>query len=309
MNKINTLEGHSVGLRGGYLAEWPTVLLLGAVFICVAGALCLPAGWGGLAVVILIPALTLHSSLSHEILHGHPFGNERAQTLLGLLQPGLFVPYLRFKRLHLEHHKDAALTDPYDDPESNYLDPAVWRGLPGWWRAVLRANNTLAGRVLIGPAVGMWAFIRTDMARLFAGERQIARDWLAHLPGTALILWLIYLSPLSIGAYLLACYGALCVLKIRTFLEHRAHEHAAGRTVIVEDRGPLALLFLNNNFHLVHHMHPDVPWYELPGLYAGRRARYLARNQGYVYPSYASVFRQFLWRAKDPVPHPLWREE
>jgi hypothetical protein len=22
---------------------------------------------------------------------------------------------------------DARLTDPYDDPESNYLDPAVWR--------------------------------------------------------------------------------------------------------------------------------------------------------------------------------------
>ena len=31
---------------------------------------------------------------------------------------------------HLAHHRDAMLTDPYDDPESNYLDPAVWAGEP-----------------------------------------------------------------------------------------------------------------------------------------------------------------------------------
>ncbi len=78
----------------------------------------------------------MHSSLSHELLHGHPFGAERAETLLGLWQPGIFVPYLRFKRTHLAHHRDANLTDPYDDPESNYVDPQVWARLPragsGW---------------------------------------------------------------------------------------------------------------------------------------------------------------------------------
>ncbi len=32
--------------------------------------------------------------------------------------------------MHMAHHRDAILTDPYDDPESNYLDPAVWARLP-----------------------------------------------------------------------------------------------------------------------------------------------------------------------------------
>jgi fatty acid desaturase len=54
-------------------------------------------------------------------------------------------------------------------------------------------------------------------------------------------------------------------------------------------------------------MHPKVPWYRLPALYWANRQRYLDRNEGYVYRSYADIFRRYFWRAKDPVPHPLWR--
>ncbi len=69
----------------------------------------------------------------------------------------------------------------------------------------------------------------------------------------------------------------------------------------------LAFLFLNNNLHVVHHMHPRMPWYRLPGLYRANKARYLGRNGGYRYDSYAEIFRRYLFRAKDPVPHPLWK--
>jgi fatty acid desaturase len=41
------------------------------------------------------------------------------------------VPYLRFRDTHLAHHHDPNLTDPYDDPESNFQDPAVWARTPG----------------------------------------------------------------------------------------------------------------------------------------------------------------------------------
>ena len=105
------------------------------------------------------------------------------------------------------------------------------------------------------------------------------------------------------------CWRPICgnsLIKIRTFLEHRAHEAHRARTVVVEDRGPLSLLFLNNNFHVVHHCHPNVPWYDLPALYRGNRDHYLRRNEGYVYRSYAQIFARYLLRAKDPVPHPIW---
>ena len=82
-----------------------------------------------------------------------------------------------------------------------------------------------------------------------------------------------------------------------------------GRTVIIEDRGPLAFLFLNNNLHAVHHMHPTVSWYRLPGLYRTHQSRFLTANDGYRYDSYGEVFRHYFFCAKDPVAHPLWRRD
>ena len=265
-----------------------------------AAALWLPLGIAGAGV-----AIALHSSLSHEALHGHP---TRASWLNeALIWPalGLLIPYRRFRDTHIAHHRDEHLTDPYDDPETNYLDPAVWNRHPGWWRAVLRANNTLLGRMILGPWLGLATFLRDDFAAIGAGDRTVRDGWLRHLPAAALVLVWVAAAPMPVWAYGFALWIGLALLKIRTFLEHRAHERASGRTVIVEDRGPLAFLFLNNNLHVVHHMHPEVPWYRLPALYAARRAHYRGHNGGYVFRSYAEVFRDHLWRAKDPVPHPL----
>ena len=75
---------------------------------------------------------------------------------------------------------------------------------------------------------------------------------------------------------------------------------------MIEDRGPFAFLFLNNNFHAVHHARPALPWYRLPATYAAERGAVLRRNEGYRYASYWPVIRDHLLRAKDPVPHPLW---
>jgi fatty acid desaturase len=290
-------------------AEWPTIGLCVACAGLWALALLLPAGWAGVSFALLVFSLSLHSSLTHEILHGHPVRNVLAGTALGLFQPGLFVPYLRFRELHLAHHRDSRLTDPYDDPESNYLDPGVWETLPRWLQTVLRFNNMLFGRMMLGPLLGTFCFMRSEVRLIRAGETHVALHWLAHVPGVMLTLWLVSLSALPLWLYLLACYATMSVLRIRTFLEHQAHERAAGRSVIIEDRGLLAFLFLNNNLHVVHHMHPTQPWYRLPGIYAARRERFLRMNQGYVYRSYGEIFRQFLFRTKDPVAHPLWRRE
>lgn len=287
--------------------DWPT---LGVLVLCYGGwawatlwlaALSLP-----LAVLAAALAVALHSSLSHEILHGHPFADQWLNDALVFPAVGLLVPYRRFRDTHLAHHRDALLTDPYDDPESNYLDPAVWQRLPRAARAVLAFNNTLLGRLTVGPLVGLIAFVRTDWRAIRAGMPGVLRGWMWHLPAVAPVLVWVWAAPMPLWAYLAACYGALSILKIRTFLEHRAHDRASGRTVVIEDRGPLALLFLNNNYHVVHHMRPGAPWYRLPGLFARRRAHYLRCNDGYYYRSYAEVFRRHFWRAKDPVPHPLW---
>ena len=289
--------------------EWPTLALLAACYTLWAIATTLVAAWwlpAGIALAALTAAL--HSSLTHEVIHGHPFRNARLNAALVWPPLTLFIPFARFRDTHLAHHTDSVLTDPYDDPESNYLDPGVWEGLPRWMRAVLNLNNTLLGRLVIGPLVGQVAFMAGDWRLARAGDAGVIRGWLWHLPAVAAVVaWIVFVSDMPLWAYLLSAYIALSVLKIRTFLEHQAHERARGRTVIIEDRGPLAFLFLNNNLHVVHHMHPKLPWYRLPELYFGNREKYLSRNGGYMYRSYAEVFRRHLLARKDPVPHPLWR--
>ena len=292
--------------------EWPTLALLAATYAVWALGTTVAAGlWLPLGIGLVALAVAQHSSLQHEAMHGHP--TRAAWLNAALVGPalGLVVPYARFRDQHLAHHRDAVLTDPYDDPETNYLDPAVWARLPGWLRAVLRANNTLLGRLVLGPAVGLAVFLRGEWAGLRAGDRAVAVGWAWHLPAVAVVAlwWLAGPGQMPLWAYLAGVYGGMAILKLRTFLEHQAHARASARTAIVEDRGPLALLFLNNNLHVVHHMHPDLPWYRLPAAYAARRDHYLRRNGGYSYRSYAEVFRRHLLRAKDPVPHPLWPEQ
>lgn len=287
-------------------AEWPTLAMLVVCYgLWVLATLWAAALWLPLGIGLAMLAIALHSSLTHEVLHGHPFRDARLNEALVFPGLGLFVPYRRFRDLHLAHHVDAVLTDPYDDPESNYMDPAVWARLPRWGQAVLRANNTLAGRMALGPAIGIWCLLRDDMRAIRAGDRDVRRAWVLHVAGTVPVLAWVVLSPMPLWAWFVAAYAGMSILKIRTFLEHRAHERASGRTVVIEDRGPLALIFLNNNLHVVHHMHPKAPWYRLPRMFAENRDRYLHRNGGYYYRSYSEVFARHFLRAKDPVPHPL----
>ena len=287
--------------------EWPTLLLLMATYaVWAAGTWLWPLS-GVLSVIVTGVAIAQFCSLQHEALHGHPFRNPHLNHALVFPALALVVPYERFRDSHLQHHHDPALTDPYDDPESNYQDPAVWERTGRPLRFLLRLNNTLLGRMVLGPAIGTWAFIRGDIALHRAGDRRILRAWVLNGLGVLLVLgWLAAFTEMPVWAYVLAAYLGYSLLKIRTFLEHRAHEAFRARTVIIEDRGPLALLFLNNNLHVVHHMHPAVPWYRLPALYAARREHYLRRNEAYVYSGYAEIFRRHFLSAKDPVPHPLW---
>lgn len=290
--------------------EWPT---LGLFFLCYSAWFAITFfggsfGFAGVlaAIPLLAVVIALHSSLQHEVIHGHPFPAQWMSNLLVSLPVGLFVPYLRFRETHLAHHQDPNLTDPYDDPESNFWCPESWEKLPSPLKAVFRWNNTLLGRMLIGPLTGTLVFVGTDVRKVRGGDWKVLLAWLHHalwlLP---LLFWLAWFATIPFWAYMAAAFFGMSLLKIRTFLEHQAHERHSHRSVIIEDRGLLSLLFLNNNFHLVHHARPRVPWYDLPGLYHADRERFLTQNGSYRYSSYMEVFRRYLLRAKDPVPHPM----
>ena len=289
--------------------EWPTLALIIACYLAWAAGTAVFAGlFLPMGILVTSVAIAFFSSLQHEVLHGHPFRKQRLNEALVFPGLTLLIPYIRFRDTHLAHHQNNLLTDPYDDPESNYQDPKVWAQLSPTVQRILLFNNTLMGRLTIGAAVSQVTFMVSDVRLILAGQRQVLTAWLAHFVGVAMVVWwLVSVGSMPIWAYVLAAYIGLSIVKLRTFLEHRAHELVRGRTAIVEGQCFFTFLFLNNNLHVVHHTHPKVPWYRLPKLYADNKDRYLKRNEGYVYSGYKEVFRRYFFKRKDPVPHPFWR--
>jgi fatty acid desaturase len=289
--------------------EWPTVFLIGACYAAwVGAAIFLWPSYPLLAAAVLGVVLAMQSSLMHEASHGHPTRKGWINELLVGLPLGIVYPFRRFKSLHLRHHADERLTDPFDDPESYYK--ALWHHaeMPAPLKWLMAVNNTMVGRFVIGPPLGTLGFLMTEAKLIADGDRAARKAWLLHAAGLAIVLpvvqfgfgmpvWLYILGPVWLGQSLIS---------VRTFAEHQWSERPDGRTIIIE-RSPLAFLFLNNNLHLVHHKSPTVAWYKLPKLFQDRREQWIAMNNGYVFPGYFALLKAFAFKAKEPVVHPALR--
>ncbi len=296
--------GHWIGYDA---FEWHT---LGLIFGCYAvwlGAGALYSWSGPVAFGLLTLTIVLHSSLQHEAIHRHPTRSAAWNEALVFLPLGLLMPFRRYRDLHIQHHR-GLLTDPHDDPESFYLSAGDYRRLPAVARRLYDWNNTLVGRLLIGPAISTAGLLVREwrLARQLHGEdaRAFLVAWGLHALGLAMVAALVhFVFQMPAYAYLGAAYVAMSVLAIRSFIEHQWAETEYGRTVIVE-RSRIGLLFLNNSLHLVHHREPELAWYELPAAYEARRDEWHALNGGYVFEGYREVLRAFALRRKEPVPHP-----
>src|SRR6187551_2316833 len=187
--------------------ECPTVVL---AFFCYAtwlatGFLLWPS-YPVLAFAVLAFTAALQSSIMHEVLHGHPTRNARVNEAFVFLPIGLVWPFRRFKTIHLRHHADERLTDPLDDPESYYQ--ALWQhdDLPPTVKFLLKINNTMAGRFVLGPWLSCIGFFIDDARQMVAGDKAIRKAWLMHAIGLAIVipivqfgfgipLWLYILVP------------------------------------------------------------------------------------------------------------------
>ncbi len=289
--------------------EWPTVALIAGCYgvWAICGLWLWPVAPVS-ALCIMAAMAALHSSLVHENLHGHPTRNRHVNEALVTLPLSLIYPYRRYQATHLAHHHDARLTDPLEDPESWYK--ARWQHdrMPPLIQSLLVVNNTLIGRMVLGPVLGSIGFVTSEMQLVRHNARGVRRAWGLHLASLAPVLALIWALGIPLWLYVLAVvWPALALISIRTFAEHRWHDAPEGRTIIVE-HSPLAWLFLNNNLHIVHHQIPAAPWYALPRLYSERPAHWQALNHGYVYRNYWQMFRAHALRPKEPVVHPVLQQ-
>lgn len=287
--------------------EWPTVALIAMVYAVLASLVWFHAS---LPWWIFTPAgaycVALYASLQHEILHGHPTSNRLLNETMQFPTLHFWLPFGRYKATHLTHHNDSNLTDPRLDPESYYLLPDDWAAMPGIKRALYQFNNTLSGRMLIGPMISVIRFWSSEFRAILGGNRETVRHWAWFALSAALSVWFITgIAAMPLWQYLaFAAYPGVSLALVRSYCEHRAAENFEHRTIIVEASPFWSLLFLNNNLHVAHHTRPALAWYRIPAYYRAERAQLLARNDGYTMNGYGEVFRRYFFSAKEQIPYP-----
>ncbi|MEB0010859.1 fatty acid desaturase [Glaciimonas sp. Gout2] len=289
-------------------SEWPTWLLVLLIY----------GGWGATlwfrsrltllpTTLLLIVFCVWFMSLQHEIMHGHPTRYLWLNKILAYAPLAVWYPYSLYRQSHLQHHNDANLTVPGLDPETHYVDAAVWHASGHLMRTLYRWRKTFWGRMLVGPLMAISSTWGTAIEEILHGDMRHGRMWLTH--GGLLVGMLVgiqHFFDIPWWYYLLfIAYPAMSVAMVRSYFEHRAAADCKHRIVINEAGLLMRILFLNNNYHLVHHDLPRLPWYLIARVYQEDRADYLSRCGGFHLHGYRELMRDYGFNPIDDPLHPL----
>ena len=258
-----------------------------------------------------IPALLLpilggilvcwHGSLQHETIHGHPTRWDWLNSLIGFWPLGFITPYCIYRETHLEHHQTEELANPEADPESYYWTRKQWEGLPGWMQSLFAINNHLIGRLVLGPFLYTFRFWQLEFQRFMSWDYGRPKRWMMHgLAVAGLCYWIVVICGMPIWVYVLAfVYPGTSLSLLRSFFEHRKEGEQKERSVIVESNFFFRWLYLNNNFHIIHHMYPKLAWSEIYPLYQRQPEYYQKLNGDFVFSGYGEIFRRYGGKVKD----------
>ncbi len=269
---------------------WPTVVLAlaaaatwaGAVALGAAGRLPLPLAVG-LAAAAAFACFTPMHDAAHRSVARARWLNELVGRLAAV---PLTAPFVAFRYVHLEHHKHT---------NAPGLDPDLWSGTGP--RALLPLR-----------------WLTQDLhyyAVVFAAARRRPRAELVELAlalgAQAAVLALCWGQGLLLEAALLWLLPARLAIAALAwsfdYAPHRPHVTRASddrfRATHVVGGPWLTLPFLWQNYHLIHHLYPGVPFYRYARLWRAQRADLLARGARVV-----PVVGRVLPLAPAPAPAP-----
>ena len=212
-----------------------------------------------LAIGILVTAVALNTFplLMHEGMHGVLFVNRRWNWIASVLLGSTFVmSFSAYRVLHLRHHR--YLGDPRDpDDYHNYSRSRslVW---------CLHFVRLTVGSLLYVCLIPVLALKHGSLAQ----RKLICIEYLFLASiYSALLRMFSYRELFVVWFVPLLLVGALTA--IRGFTQHGITEasdpYLASRTMLPS---PIVAFFLlNENYHLEHHLFPEVPSYHLPELH------------------------------------------
>ena len=249
--------------------------------------------------VIVLGLMFAHAAeLQHQALHGLGLRNRKANAAAGVaLGVPMLISFAAYRATHLRHHRDLGT------PENReFFDYGEQYGSPGERSTATAALSWLSRLSMVRHygtfAAGLW---RTLRRRDFPGEtaatsRRIRRDHLVILlvlcaaagasiaAGSPVLLW-IWAAPLLLVA---GPVHALIELPEHFGCETLNLDPFANTRTIRSNR--LMAWFTNgNNFHVEHHLMPNLPIERLPELHVEVRDRLR-----YLEPGYLGYFRNLI---------------
>ncbi|MEA5420762.1 fatty acid desaturase [Spirulina sp. CCNP1310] len=227
------------------------VWLCGGAIALMIGANCGFWLWGWphwLCFCCTLLALHVSGSIIHDACHNGAHANRIVNATLGHISALILgFAYPVFTRVHLQHH--AHVNDPENDP-----DHWVSTGGPLW---------------LIAP--------RFFYHEMFFFQRRLWRKYelLEWFLSRAFLLGIVWLSlQYDFFSYIVtywfmpAGFVGIALGLFFDYLPHRPFEERdRWKNARVYASPLLNLLILGQNYHLVHHLWPSIPWYKYEAAY------------------------------------------
>ncbi len=249
---------------------WPTLLLfVVALALWLTGLHGALTGWlpPAAAIALQTVAAFMHFTVLHDGVHrsfmrGHPLLNDLIATISGA-SLGPVVTCAAFRHVHFSHHRNT--NDPVKDPD-------WWSGTGPAWRMPLQwATVDLMYAVVL---LREWAQISTKervqiiviTGGLFVGY---GLSWVFGFGWEATLYWLL---PSRIAITWLAF--AFNYLPHHPHNVPQSHNPYAATNVRRGGEPVMKWLFLYQNYHVIHHLFPSVPFYRYLKIWNARREEF-----------------------------------
>ena len=238
------------------------------------------------AAAIFVMFTVLHDA-SHSAISSHRWVNRLfGRVAMFFVSP--LISFSSFAFIHIEHHRN---TNDGDSDPDHFVSAAPWWQLPFRFPAMdlpylrfLWRNRKKRPRAEIIETAGLMTF----SAAVLVGAALTGHLWMVAV---------IYLIPERVAIFVLAWWFDWLphhgLEQTQRENRYRATRNRVGAEWIMTP------LLLSQNYHLVHHLHPSIPFYRYVAAWRRNEAAYLERDA-----AIGTVFGQQL----DPNEYREWKK-
>jgi fatty acid desaturase len=241
--------------------DWPTLLLLGAMYGVLLGNAALYYAAPLPAIVhVLFGAIGIHMAFTiwHEAAHGTVSRHAVVNDVVGVIgMLPYMTPYFMQRWVHLEHH---AQLNKREDPNFIYTDGPFHQIFFRYPRALRYAKELLVEDPRTKRERFSDAFFLLLVGLIYA---------FAAITGHVVDVVVLWFLPVVVAKIVMDWYV--------NYLPHvglPADRFGGTRVFDVKWFTPLVLA---HNYHAIHHLWPPVPWHQYPAVFR-RKLGYLKEN-------------------------------